>query len=181
MKLIVPTNRVRRSRFVWGRYRQSLQDWAFGGTRTQGIHLRWLPWARVEIPFRDCPCGTASRSANPTRRNGHSRPKPTSQPHPTPTDTPCGRGLAAPAPHIHNVRPSGSTPNPPRHPSAAAPICNRTHRRRHSFTTAPNRHNAESAAPRIGDDTYSPQRCPTTSPIGRHPPVPNSTSIVRSL
>ena len=31
---------------------------------TQGIHLRWLPWARIEIPFRDCSCVGASRWAS---------------------------------------------------------------------------------------------------------------------
>ena len=35
------------------RVRQSLQDWSVGRAGTQGSHLRWLPWARIEIPFRD--------------------------------------------------------------------------------------------------------------------------------
>ena len=31
---------------------------------TQGIHLRWLPWARIEIPFRDCRREAALRSGD---------------------------------------------------------------------------------------------------------------------
>jgi len=29
------------------------------GAGTLGIHLRWLPRARIEIPFRDCRRATA--------------------------------------------------------------------------------------------------------------------------
>ena len=29
------------------------------GAETLGIHLRWLPRARIEIPFRDCRQATA--------------------------------------------------------------------------------------------------------------------------
>ena len=35
------------------RSRQSLQDWSRAGAVTPGIHLRWLPGARVEFPSRD--------------------------------------------------------------------------------------------------------------------------------
>ena len=35
------------------RNRQSLQDWSRAGARTPGIHLRWLPGARVEFPYRE--------------------------------------------------------------------------------------------------------------------------------
>ena len=53
-KCTIHPNGVRRGRFSWGRYRQSLQDWTLAGAGTLGIHLRWLPRARIEIPFRDC-------------------------------------------------------------------------------------------------------------------------------
>ena len=43
------------------------------GAGTLGIHLRWLPRARIEIPFRDCRRATASRSANPATINVPSR------------------------------------------------------------------------------------------------------------
>jgi hypothetical protein len=43
------------------------------GAETLGIHLRWLPRARIEIPFRDCRRATASRSANPATINVPSR------------------------------------------------------------------------------------------------------------
>jgi hypothetical protein len=35
------------------RNRQSLQDWSRVGAVTPGIHLRWLPGARVEFPYRE--------------------------------------------------------------------------------------------------------------------------------
>ena len=35
------------------RSRQSLQDWSRVGAVTPGIHLRWLPGARVEFPYRE--------------------------------------------------------------------------------------------------------------------------------
>ena len=75
-------NGVRRGWFAWGRFRQSLQDWTFGGAETLGIHLRWLPRARIEIPFRDCPRVPAPRSANPRRSNVSPRSKLTSPPPP---------------------------------------------------------------------------------------------------
>ncbi len=33
--------------------RQSLQDWFRVAPVTPGIHLRWLPGARVEFPYRE--------------------------------------------------------------------------------------------------------------------------------
>ena len=35
------------------RNRQSLQDWFRVAPVTPGIHLRWLPGARVEFPYRE--------------------------------------------------------------------------------------------------------------------------------
>jgi hypothetical protein len=35
------------------RNRQSLQDWLRVEEVTPGIHLRWLPGARVEFPYRE--------------------------------------------------------------------------------------------------------------------------------
>ena len=35
------------------RNRQSLQDWLRVAPVTPGIHLRWLPGARVEFPYRE--------------------------------------------------------------------------------------------------------------------------------
>ena len=176
-KSTVPANRVRRGRFAWGRYRQSLQDWAFGGTQTQGIHLRWLPWARVEIPFRDCPCGTASRSANPTRRNGHSRPKPTSQPPPDAhRHAMWTRSHGTSAAHSQrapirfdgesNTGPIHHGTHPRRNPSTTTLIHHGTHpsqrrirrgphRRRHPFAPTRPRHNAHRAqAPGPEFDLY---------------------------
>ena len=33
--------------------RQSLQDWFLVWAVTPGIHLRWLPGARIEFPYRE--------------------------------------------------------------------------------------------------------------------------------
>ncbi len=35
------------------RSRQSLQDWVRVGAKTPGIHLRWLPGATIEFPYRE--------------------------------------------------------------------------------------------------------------------------------
>ena len=38
----------------WGRLiRQSLQDWSRVGAVTPRIHLRWIPGAEVEFPYRE--------------------------------------------------------------------------------------------------------------------------------
>ena len=41
------------------RNRQSLQDWFRVAPVTPGIHLRWLPGARVEFPYRERTMGVA--------------------------------------------------------------------------------------------------------------------------
>ena len=44
------------------RNRQSLQDWFRVAPVTPGIHLRWLPGARVEFPYRERTMGVEFES-----------------------------------------------------------------------------------------------------------------------
>ena len=56
------------------RNRQSLQDWSRVGAVTPGIHLRWLPGARVEFPYREPHDGgrIRNRGTTPDGRCGES-------------------------------------------------------------------------------------------------------------
>ncbi len=56
------------------RNRQSLQDWSRVGAVTPGIHLRWLPGARVEFPYREPHDGVRirDRGTTPDERCGES-------------------------------------------------------------------------------------------------------------
>jgi hypothetical protein len=56
------------------RNRQSLQDWSRVGAVTPGSHLRWLPGARVEFPYREPHDGgrIRDRGTTPDGRCGES-------------------------------------------------------------------------------------------------------------
>ena len=79
------------------------------GAGTLGIHLRWLPRARIEIPFRDCRRGTASRSANPATINVPSRLETNL------TTASCGTNAAALGSSPIRVSPYRVANHPPRH------------------------------------------------------------------
>jgi hypothetical protein len=79
------------------------------GAETLGIHLRWLPRARIEIPFRDCRRATASRSANPATINVPSRLETNL------TRASCRTNAAAWAPSRARPSPARVANHPPRH------------------------------------------------------------------
>ena len=103
------------------------------GAGTLGIHLRWLPRARIEIPFRDCRRGTASRSANPATINVPSRLETKL------TTASCGTNAAALGSSPIRVSPYRVANHPPRHSGreSGVPGASEPGSRRQSITPPP--------------------------------------------